>query len=173
MSGSQQTSEQDAQDRVWSLIKEISIAMVVTHDGHGDHLRARPMAARPSPDDQAIFFLTDANAGKDAEVNRNSNVCLGFADVKRQKYLSVTGQAEISNDRAKIREIWSVADKAFWKDENDPAIRLLRVSPSAAEYWDGPGLVLSTVKMIGAALSGGKPDFGTSKKVELPGALHS
>ena len=48
MSGSQQTSEQDAQDRVWSLIKEISIAMVVTHDGHGDHLRARPMAARAS-----------------------------------------------------------------------------------------------------------------------------
>ena len=31
-------------DRVWALIDEIQIAMVVTHDGHGDHLRARPMA---------------------------------------------------------------------------------------------------------------------------------
>jgi general stress protein 26 len=160
-------------ERVWSLMQDVKVAMVVTHDGHGDCLRARPMAARPDPEENAIFFLTDESAAKDEEVNRNSNVCLAFADIKGQKYVSVTGAARVSNDRNKIKAIFSIADKAFWKDANDPAIRLLRVDLSVAEYWEGPGLVVSVVKMIGAALTGGNRDFGDNKKVELSGSLHS
>jgi general stress protein 26 len=160
-------------DRVWSLMQDIKVAMVVTHDGCGDRLRARPMAARPDPEENAIFFLTDESAGKDEEVDRNSNVCLAFADITGHKYVSVTGQARVSNDRNKIRAIFSIADKAFWKDADDPAIRLLRVDPSVAEYWEGPGLVVSIVKMIGAALAGGNRDLGDNKKVELSGSLPS
>jgi general stress protein 26 len=159
-------------DRVWALMQDIKIAMVVTHDGHGDHLRARPMAARPNADEHAIFFLTDSSAAKDEEVARNANVCLAFADIKGQKFVSVTGAAEVSNDRKRIKEIFSIADKAFWKDAEDPAVRLLTVKPTMAEYWEGPGLVVSFVKMIGAALKGGDPDLGDNKKVELSGALH-
>lgn len=157
-------------DRVWSLIQEIKVAMVVTHDGHGDRLRARPMAARPDRQENAICFLTDVGAGKDNEVARNDNVCLAFADIKGQKYVSVTGSARISNDRNKIRKIWSIADKAFWKDADDPSIRLLEVIPVAAEYWEGSGLVGSLAKMIGAALAGGDPDLGDNKKVVLSGS---
>ena len=76
----------------------------------------------------------------------------------------------MSNDRNKIRKIWSIADKAFWKDADDPSIRLLEVMPVAAEYWEGPGLVGSLVKMIGAALAGGDPDLGDNKKVVLSGS---
>jgi general stress protein 26 len=151
-------------------MKEIGVAMVVTHDGHDDRLRARPMAARPDIGENVVFFLTDASAGKDEEVARNENVCLAFADLKGQKYLSLTGAARLSNDREKIRQVWSVADKVFWKDAEDPAIRLLEVAPIVAEYWDGPGLAASLVKMIGAALTGGKRDFGDSKKVAMSDA---
>ena len=157
-------------DRVFALMEEIKVAMVVTHDGHGDRLRARPMAARLIPDDHVIYFLTDSSAAKDEEVARNANVCLAFADIKGQKFVSVTGAAEVSDDRKRISEIWSVADKAFWKDANDPAIRLLTVKPTMAECWEGPGLVVSFVKMIGAALKGGEPELGDNKKVELSGA---
>lgn len=159
--------------RVWSLINEIKVAMVVTHDGHGDRLRARPMAARPAPEENAIFFLTDASAGKDSEVDRNGNVCLAFADIKAQKYVSVSGSAEISNDRDRIRRFWSVGDRAFWKSADDPAIRLLKMIPTIAEYWEGPGLAVSIVRMIGAALSGGAPELTENKKVALSGTRSS
>lgn len=154
-------------ERVWALMEKIGVAMVVTHDGEADHLRARPMAARPDAAAHAIYFLTDAAAGKDDEVAHNANVCLAFADLKGQKYVSVTGMAHMSNDRARIKQVWSVADKTFWKDAEDPAIRLLTVQPLMAEYWDGPGLAVSLVKMIGAGLMGGDRDFGESKKVAL------
>jgi general stress protein 26 len=164
------THSEGSPERVWSLMQDIKVAMVVTHDGQGDRLRARPMAARPDRQANAVFFLTDANAGKDDEVERNSNVCLAFADIKGQKYVSVTGVAHVSNDRSKIRELWSVVDKAFWKNADDPAVRLMKVEPVVAEYWEGPGLVVSFVKMIGAALTGGERDFGDNKKVELSGS---
>jgi general stress protein 26 len=154
-------------DRIWALMKDIGVAMVVTHSGHGDQLRARPMAATADRADNSICFLTDASAPKDAEVKSNSNVCIAFSDIKGQKYVSVTGSASVSNDRARIKQLWSAADKAFWRDENDPAIRLLRVAPEEAEYWEGPGMIVSAVKLIKAAMGGAKQDLGKNEKAPM------
>jgi general stress protein 26 len=159
--------DQGNADRVWALMQEIGVAMVVTHNGRGDELRARPMGARPDAQENAIYFLTDAAAPKDGEVARNANVCLAFADPKGQKFVSVTGEASVSNDRAKISQLWSAADKAFWRDENDPAIRILRVAPEDAEYWEGPGATLTAVNMFTATVTGRRPNLGDNEKVHL------
>ena len=154
-------------DRVWALIDKINIAMVVTHDGHGDELRSRPMAASPLREENVIYFLTDAGSGKVAEVKENTNVCLAFADTKAQNFVSVTGQAELSNDRALIKKFWTAADKIFWKDENDPSIRLLRVQPEKAEYWEGAGAMVTMVKMLVATVTSAKPQLGVNAKVAM------
>ncbi len=154
-------------DRVWALVGEIGFAMLVTHDGNGDHLRARPMAATPAQSDHAIWFLTSVEAGKDDEINDNPNVCVAFADPAKHNYVSVTGTATVSNDRQKIRELWTMSAKAWWKDENDPLIRVLRVTPSYAEYWESPGATVSYVKMAMAVIRGDKPDLGEHAKVAM------
>ena len=154
-------------DRVWTLMKEIGVAMVVTHNARGDELRARPMAARPDIEGNAIYFLTDAAAPKDGEVDRNPNICLAFSDIKGQKYVSVTGRGEMSDDRARIKRFWSISDKAFWPDADDPAIRLLRVAPEEAEYWEGTGLIVSSVRMVASAITGARADLGANEKVNL------
>ena len=162
-------SQASGVDRVWALIDAVKIAMVVTHDGHGDELRARPMAARPMREENAIYFLTDANSGKISELKESSNVCLAFADTKAQNYVSVTGHASLSTDRALIKKFWSVADKAFWSDANDPAIRLLCVEPSEAEYWEGSAALVTYVKMFVARVTSSKPNLHGNEKVPLPG----
>ena len=141
--------------------------MLVTHDGHGDHLRARPMAARTVKGEDALYFLTSVETGKDDEVQSNDNVCVAFADSKGQKYVSITGSGQISNDRQKIKDLWSSLDKAWWDNADDPSIRLLRVSPAYGEYWDSPGAVVSYVKMTLAAVTGAKPEMGDNQKVDL------
>jgi general stress protein 26 len=164
-------SHHDAKaERVWALTKEIGVAMVVTHNARGDELRARPMAARPDVDENAIYFLTDTATPKHGEVKRNPNICLAFSDIKGQKYVSLTGRGEMSDDRAKIKRFWSIRDKVFWPDADDPAIRLLRVAPEEAEYWEGAGLVVSSVRMIASAVTGARPDLGANEKVNLSGA---
>ena len=165
-------TQRDDVSHVWTLIEEIAIAMVVTHS-EGRQLRARPMAARPDAPENIIYFLTDAAAAKDDEIRQDENICLAFADVKKQRYLSVTGRGEVANDRAGIRRHWSRYDKAFWRDADDPAIRLLCVYPEKAELWERGGAVATLVKMIAARLAGEAPKLGENAKIASFGARRS
>ena len=151
--------------RVWELVKKIGFAMLVTRDGN--KLRARPMSAYPEPDENAIYFLTDARRHKDEEIARDPNINLSFADTGGQKYVSITGTAAISNDRARIRQLFSTPAKAWWDSAEDPNIRVLKVTPDDAEYWDSPGSVISYVKMAAAAVTGTRPDLGDNRKVSM------
>jgi general stress protein 26 len=152
-------------DRAWELMKKIGFAMLVTHDG--DKLRARPMGAYLEPENNAIYFLTDARRHKDEEIARNPAINLSFADAGDQKYVSVTGTAAVSNDRTKIKQLFSTPAKAWWDSADDPNIRVLKITPDDAEFWDTPGSVISYVKMAAAVVTGSRPEIGTNRKVAL------
>ena len=153
------------QDRVWELMKKIGFAMLVTHDG--DKLRARPMSACLDRDANEILFLTDARRHKDDEIARHPGVNLSFADAGSQKYVSLTGNATVSNDRAKIKKLFTMPAKAWWDSAEDPNIRVLKITPDDAEFWDSPGTVISYVKMAAAAVTGTRPEIGDNRKVAM------
>jgi general stress protein 26 len=155
------------QARVWELIEEIGLCMLVSHDGHGDELRARPMSAHARRDEDAIYFLTDLRSHKDDEIEINENVCLCFGDNSSYKYVSVSGTANLLDDRNRVAELWSTAARAFWESKDDPNIRILKVRPAMAEFWDSPGKIVTTVKMAAAAVTGSRPDLGSNRKVLL------
>ncbi|MFN7025080.1 MAG: pyridoxamine 5'-phosphate oxidase family protein [Pseudorhizobium sp.] len=158
-------SNHDDAAKAWELIERIGFCMLATQDGRD--IRSRPMSPYTKKDENAVFFLTDVASHKDEEIARWPNVCLAFADTKGQKYVSVSGTAQVLNDRDLIREIWSVPAKAWWDSPEDPSIRVLKVEPSFAEYWDSPGTVISYIKMAAAAVSSSKPDMGENEKVNL------
>ena len=165
--------QQDQVEEVWGLIEAIKIAMVVTHDGRGHELRARPMAAHSDPLQNVVYFLTDVGSAKVAEIVDNDDVCLAFADPKGRDYLSITGHASLSNDRTLIRRLWSDEEQAFWRDENDPSLRLLRVDVLEAEYWRGPAAVTGYVKTLLAHLANRRPALRDNEKVRLSAPLGS
>jgi len=123
------------------------------------------MAAFVRRDEDAIYFLGDARQHKDNEIERNPNVGLAFAD--GQKFVSVTGHASVSQDKAKIKELWSPMVKAWWDSPDDPNIRLLTVTPDDAEFWDGPGKIIGTIKMLAAAATSTRPNYGDNRKVTM------
>ena len=152
-------------ERAWELMKKIGFAMLVTRDG--DKLRARPMSAYLERESNTIYFLTDARRHKDEEIARNPAINLSFADASAQKYVSLTGTAVVSNDRAKIKELFSTTAKAWWESADDPNIRVLKITPDDAEYWDLPGTIVSYVKMAAAAVTGTRPDIGENRKISM------
>ena len=158
------TSE-EARDRVWDLAEKINICMFVTWDG--ERQRARPLAANVDRDEHAIYFLTDVNGMKDDQIEQFPTVTLAFADTGAYKFVSITGEATVTNDRAKIKDLWTPDNKAFWDSENDPDIRLITVIPEDAEVWDSPGRLVSAVKMLTAAITGAKVELGNNRKVKL------
>jgi general stress protein 26 len=112
-----------------------------------------------------ICFLGDAQHHKDEEIEHNPNVGLAFAD--GQKFVSVTGHASVSNDRQKIKELWGPSAKAWWDSPDDPNIRLLTVTPDDAEFWEGPGKIVGTIKMMAAAATNSRPNYGENRKVTM------
>ena len=156
-------STEAAVDKVWELAKSIEFCMFVTWDG--ERQRARPLAARPDRDEGRIYFLTDVTGAKDEQIERFPKVTLAFADIRGHDYVAITGKASVSNDRPKIAEIWSPADKAWWDSADDPSVRLISFEPDDAELWKGPNRVVAAAAMLASAVTGTKADFGENRKV--------
>ena len=165
MTDTQQVSDRDNADTAWALMKKIGFCMLSTRVG--DEIRSRPMAAHVVPGEHAVYFLTDVESQKDSEIDQTPNVSLAFADASAQKYVAATGRAVVSNDRAKIKELWSTPAKAWWDNADDPSIRVIKVSLHDAQYWDSPGMIVSTIKMLAAVATSTRPDIGHSAKVAL------
>ena len=152
-------------DRAWELMKKIPICMLTTWDGGA--LRSRPMGAHVSQDEHCVYFLTDVMRQKDDQIREYPQVSMAFADPSSQKYVAVAARAVVSNDREKIRELFTTPAKAWWNSPDHPNIRVLKVTPVDAEYWDGPGTVVSYVKMAMAAVTGSRPVLGENKRVSM------
>jgi general stress protein 26 len=155
----------DDVERVWDLMEKIPVCMLASWDGH--ELTSRPMAAFVRRRNNAVYFLTDARHHKDDDIRKYPKVCLAFADPGSERFVSLSGQAEVSADRGVIRDLWSTPAKAWWDSPDDPNIRMLKVTPEDAQYWEGPGKAVSAVKMAIAAATGKRPDMGENKKVAM------
>lgn len=152
-------------EHVWKLMDKIGLCMFASRDG--EWIRSRPMSAWVCAEDNAIYLLTDVDSAKDEQVAAYPHVNLAFADPSGQKYVSLTGTAIVSNDRAKIKQLFSTPAKAWWDDAEDPAIRLLKITPHDAQFWDSPGKMVSYIKMAAAIVTDSRPDLGDHEKVDL------
>ena len=155
----------DDTQRVWDLMEKFSICMMSTWNGQ--ELRVRPMSANLKREDNQILFLTDMRWHTDDEIIKYPKLALSFADNGDQKYVAVSGRGVISNDRARIKELFSIPAKAWWESADDPNIRLLTVTPLGAEYWDGRGTVAAYLSMVMAAATGSRPGVGEKRKVSM------
>ena len=50
-------------------------------------------------------------------------------------------------------------------DKNDPRIRILRVEPESAEFWEGAGAVATAVKLVAAIATGERMNVGENEKI--------
>lgn len=156
------TNTKSPQD-VWKLLQDIPMALLVTNNG--DRLDARPMAATAKESEGAIYILANKGEDSDRQIQADGEVILSFQ--KGVSFVVVHGRARASDDRAKIRELWSAFDKAWWDGPEDPRIRLLAVAPSSAEYWESPGKLVAYADMLVSAATGKKPSTGEHGSVRL------
>lgn len=149
------------------LIKGIEICMLVTNDGRGE-LKARPMATQAVDFDGDLWFFAAVDSEKTRDIERSPSVCVSYADAGSSRYVSVSGLAEVVNDRRRMRALWTPMLKVWFEGGvDDPALRLIRVEVHHAEYWDAPGGRLVTLLgFVKRALTGrGSP--GERRTIEL------
>jgi general stress protein 26 len=128
------------------LIEDIDIAMLTTVGADG-HLVSRPLSTQRSQyDGRRVWFFTEGDSPKVAEIRRHPKVNLAYASKDKNTYVSLSGVATVSRDQAIIDRFWNDAMKAFFpRGKDDPNLVLLDVVPRTVEYWDGPGTWLGKV----------------------------
>ena len=158
------TTEETAE--VAKLVKASKIALVTTVTAEGA-LVSRPLATQEVEFDGDLWFFTQDPSPKVTEIRANPNVNASFESGKG--YLSVSGTAEVVKDAGKIDELWSKSVEAWFPDgKADPTVALIKIAAHTAEYWaiDEPKPVV-LFKVAKAAVTGGTPDVGDNKTVEL------
>lgn len=160
-------SREDSIRKLKELIEGIDFCMMTTVDG--GHLRSRPMSTQVAEFDGEVWFFTRDNTHKIDEIEKDNRVCLGYSDPGDSTYVSVSGRAEVTKDRAKMEELWNPILKAWFPDGlDDPNICLMKVKVDQAEYWESPsGKVVQLLGFVKALATGQEADYGENKKIEL------
>jgi len=154
--------------KLGEMIKDIDFAMMTTVEEDGT-LRSRPMSTQQVEFDGDLWFFTRESAPKVEEVENDRRVNLSYASPEDQRYVSVSGTAQVVRDRQKIEELWSPALKAWFpKGLEDPDIALLRVRVEQAEYWDSPSsTMMHILGFIKALATGQSYEPGENEKLDL------
>ena len=151
------------------LMEKIDIAMLTTV-GTGGYLVSRPLSTQATTfDGEHIWFMTEADSPKAAEIRRHAKVNVAYASKDANTYISAAGDARVVRDQALIDRFWSDALKAFFpKGPNDPNLTLIEVRVRTIEYWDGPGSWIGKAATYLAALVTGNDDvMGENRIVDL------
>ena len=124
--------------KLQELVRDIDIAMIttVTHDGA---LHSRPMATVAFEDEGTIWFFTADDSAMAHDLEEEHAVNISYADPRKHRYVSVTGNASIVHDADRAKELWKPALKAYFpRGLDDEHVALMSVRIESAEFWDAP-----------------------------------
>ena len=160
-------SKKEALEQLRKFTDDVKIAMFSTIEN--DKIISRPMTTQEVDDEANIWFFTSKKTETASEANSNVNITLIYAHPGKNTYLCVDGAASIEDDRAKIKELWNPAMKAWFPEgEDDPDITLVKVTTSEAAYWDSAASKMVVFfSMIKAIVKGEEYNEGEHGKLDL------
>lgn len=153
--------------KIKEITEGIDFCMLTTIDG--GVLRSRPMSTQDADPSGDLWFFTSEDTHKVEEIEKDNRVAVAYSKPADNTYLSISGRASISNDRAKMKELWSPILKAWFPEGlDDPKLCLLKVQMEQAEYWEGSSSKLVELfGMVKAIATGQEADYGENKKLSL------
>ena len=162
--------------KMYEHVDDIEIAMLTTrrHDGH---LESRAMATQKRAAGADLWFVTLDGSAKLNAIEHDPHVNLSYYKDRTKEWISVSGIASISRDRAKIRELYAPDWKAWFAEEgdprhgtpDDPRMVLIGVDVHAAVFLEvnkpQPIVLYEVVK---GWLTGESPEIGEMHRVSRP-----
>lgn len=154
-----QTEQQEA---LVKLLKKFRTAMLTTRSSEG--LISRPMTPLGDEFDGGFWFATEIDNQAVRDVRANPEVNVSFMHEGDNHFVSVAGRASVSQDRAQIERLWSLPMNAFFKGgKDDPRVCLIRVDVHNADYWDGPGNLLTKLAFFATVATTGNHEALSDK----------
>jgi len=161
-------------DALYEQIDAIEIAMMTTRRTDG-HLESRAMATQKRAAGADLWFVTLEDTQKVRDIAADPHVNLSYYKDRTREWISVSGIASISRERAKIHELYAPDWGAWFPKEgdphhgtkDDPRMVLIGVDVHAAVYLEvnkpQPVVLFEVVK---GWLTGSTPELGEMHRVE-------
>ncbi len=160
----------DPYKTLWHLIKDIKFGMFCHRHADG-RLHAHPLTTQNrSIDDKGMLYFFVSRATELGQgVQTDGNVCVTYADLKEDTWVSISGTARVSEDRALKERLFNPMVKAWFPGGvTDPNLELVEVQIEHAEYWDiEESKMTQLLKMAKAAVTGNPPEMGKHQELKL------
>jgi general stress protein 26 len=151
-------------DKVWEMIADIDVAMLVTCSDIG--LRGRPMSTIPTKDKGVIYVLTESTSPAAKDIRVNGTVFLSYQG--KGDHVALKGEATVSPEMGLVKDLWNPGAEVFWpKGPEAHDVVALVIDPGHADVWDGEGVLRGFVSIVKGAVTGKSPDLGKRGEVEL------
>jgi general stress protein 26 len=115
----QRRSDVPELDQLFEMIADLKTAMLTTRRRDG-HLVSRAMATQKRAPGADLWFVTSEHSGKLDEIQFDPHINLGYFKDGTYEWISVSGLARISRDRAVIRQLYEPDWKMWFGSEGDP-----------------------------------------------------
>ena len=150
-------------EKLVDLTRESRFVMLTTTDAEG-HLVSRPMSRQEVDLSADLWFIATRDSRKVEHIRANPSV--NVTVTTGSSWVSIAGRAEVVDDTAKLRELWSTFAEA-WLPEGpeDPNAILIHVDADTAQYWDNPGGRLASLVSLAKSKVTGKPYDGGDSAV--------
>jgi general stress protein 26 len=150
---------------VTEIMEEARVA-VLTYVSPEGRLVSMPMGTQDFEHPGTTWFLTERGTDKVAAIEADPRVNVAYSS--KAGWVSLSGTARVSEDRAKLRELWDASAGAFMTGgPDDEQNVLLEVDGETAEYWESPGKVTAAVQVAKGLVTDARPDLGDNDTVRL------
>lgn len=152
-------SRDDARAKIKQLAESIDFAMLAS--GLRDTpFHVVPMSTKEVDDGGRIWFLSGRDSTHNRLISREAAVHLSYADPGAMSFLTVFGNASITDDRATLERLYGSSDDMWFEGVTDPNLTAIGVDPLEAHYWEPKSNKLVTLlKMAAGAVTGDEPDI--------------
>lgn len=155
--------------KLYEMIDDLEIAMLTTRRPDG-HLVSRAMANQKSAPGADLWFVTSVDTHKVDELESEPHVNLAYYKDGTREWISVSGLAKLSHDRATIAKLFAPDWKMWFPDDgkdprhgtpDDPRLVLIGVDVHSAVFFevDKPQPVV-LFEMVKGWVTGSEPDMG-------------
>ena len=160
-------------DKLYEQIEDMEIAMMTTRRADG-HLESRAMATQRRAAGADLWFVSREDTAKLRDIEADPHVNLAYYKDRTREWVSVSGLAKTSRDRAKIRELYAPDWKMWFGEEgdprhgtpDDPRMVLIGVDVHAAVFleMDRPQPVV-LFELVKGWVTGEEPDLGETHRI--------
>ena len=159
----------DAAQKMKALAERADTCFFCSNIKTGLPFSTRPMSVLKVDDAGNFWFLSSNDSNKNQEVSHDPFVQLLFQGSSFSGFLNVYGIAEVSTDKAKIKELWKPILKTwFTEGEDDSRITVIKVDPTDGYYWDNKhGNAIAFIKQAAGAVIGKTIDDSIEGKLEV------